>query len=221
VGEGFALRRKAGFAFFERARQKLREHGIRTVFQITLCGENLPRLPAIVDYCLADDDLYGVIFLAHKPAGRGESFDTPLSAVHPDELYPWLREAFLRLRGHTRVGYDCCLTPGIAGIDRELAFGEGEHLEGCSAGRSSVGIDAELRVVPCTFLGHRPLGDLRARSFLDVWRGRAADEQRRRLDVLADDRPACTSCRLRDDCLGGCPEWDLVRCTRRGPPELP
>jgi radical SAM protein with 4Fe4S-binding SPASM domain len=218
VGEGFAVRRKAGFGFFENARRKLREHGIRTVFQVTLSGENLPRLPAIVDYCLADDDLYGVIFLAHKPSGRGEGYDTPLSSVHPDQLYPWLREAFMRLRGHTRVGYDCCLTPGIAGIDRELKFGDGDRLEGCSAARSSIGIDADLRVVPCTFLGHRPLGDLHTSSFLDVWRGDAANEQRRRLDVLADDRPACSSCRLRDDCLGGCPEWDLIRCTRRGAP---
>jgi radical SAM protein with 4Fe4S-binding SPASM domain len=218
VGEGFALRRRAGFGFFEAALKKLRDHGIRTVFQVTLSGENLPRLPAIVDYCLSVPDLYGVIFLAHKPAGRGEGYDTPLSAVHPDELYPWLREAFLRLSGHTKVGYDCCLTPGIAGIDLELGFSDQDLLEGCSAGRTSVGISADLDVVPCTFLTHRPLGNLGERSFLEIWHGPAAVAFRAGLDTLGDGRTACETCRLRGSCLGGCPEWDLVRCTSR-PPE--
>ncbi|MCC6524296.1 MAG: radical SAM protein [Polyangiaceae bacterium] len=216
VGAGFALRRKAGFAFFEAALAKLRAHAVRTVFQVTLSGENLPRLPAIVDYCLAVPELYGVIFLAHKPVGRGEGYDTPLSAVHPDELYPWLREAFLRLVGHTKVGYDCCLTPGIAGLDVELGFGEREQLEGCSAARSSVGVSTDLDVVPCTFLTHRPLGNLRSRSLLDIWQGPEATAFRAELDALGDGRAACRTCRLRDACLGGCPEWDLVRCTRDG-----
>lgn len=219
VGPGFAARRRLGFGFFEDALAKLQARGVRSVFQVTLSGENLPRLPAIVDYCLGVADLYGVIFLAHKPAGRGEGYDSPLSSVHPGELYPWLREAFLRLREHTRVGYDCCLTPGIAGIDVELGFGEEDQLEGCSAARSSVGIGVDLDVVPCTFLTHRPLGNLRARSFLDIWRGPEATAFRAGLDVLGDAREACSTCRLRSACLGGCPEWDLVRCTRRGPPD--
>jgi len=45
VGEGFAKRRKAGFGFFEAALQKLRDHGIRTVFQVTLSAETSPACP--------------------------------------------------------------------------------------------------------------------------------------------------------------------------------
>ena len=217
VGEGFARRRKVGFAFFEASLEKLRSRGVAVTFQVTLSAESLPRLPAIVDYCLGVPDLYGVIFLAHKPVGRGEGYDTPLSAVAPDRLYPWLREAFLRLAGHTRVGYDCCLTPGIAGIDIELGFSDLDLLEGCSAARTSVGVSADLDVVPCTFLTHRPLGNLRERGFLEIWRGPEATAFRADLDTLGDDSPACSSCRLRGSCLGGCPEWDLVRCTRQGP----
>jgi len=220
VGEGFAKRRKTGAGFFEASLEKLRAHKIRTVFQVTLSAENLPRLPAIVDYCLAVPDLYGVIFLAYKAVGRGDGYDTQLSAVHPGELYPWLREAFLRLSGHTKVGYDCCITPGIAGIDVELGFTDLDLLEGCSAARTSVGISANLEVVPCTFTTHLPLGNLAQRSFMDVWHGSPSTGFRTALDTQGDARTeTCSPCRLRNSCLGGCPVWDLVRCTTR-PPEL-
>lgn len=219
VGEGFAARRRLGFAHFEAAQEKLRGRGIRLVFQVTLSAQNLPRLPAIVDYCLTVRDLYGVIFLAYKPVGRGDGYETALSAVDPAALYPWLRQAFLRLSGHTKVGYDCCLTPGIAGIDLELGFSELDLLEGCSAARTSVGVGTNLDVIPCTFVTHRVLGNLRERPFMDIWARPDDAAFRADLDTLGDDAEACSTCRLRKSCLGGCPEWDLVRCTRQGPAE--
>lgn len=212
VGADFALRRRAGFAFFEQALAALRGHGIRTVFQVTLGVENLGRLPAIVDYCLSVPDLYGVIFLAYKAVGRGVRFDAPLSTLEPRELYPALRDAFLRLSAHTRVGYDCCLTPGIAGIDEDLETIERGLLEGCSAARTSVGISTRLEVVPCTFLADQPLGNLHQRSFLEIWRGPEAEAFRARLDARAEREPPCRGCPSQASCLGGCPEWDLVRC---------
>lgn len=213
VGNAFSARRRAGFSFFQSAREKLRAYGIPTVFQVTLSAENLPHLPSIVDYCLACPDLYGVIFLAYKPVGRGNGFNTSLSAVSPAELYPQLRDAFLRLVGHTRVGYDCCLTPGIAGIDVELGFSDRDLLEGCSAARTSVGITVELDVVPCTFATHRPMGNLRERSFMQIWHGPEAAAFRSRLDALGDRDGNCRACVSRKSCLGGCPEWDLIGCT--------
>ena len=217
VGEGFAKRRKMGFPHFEAALAKLQARGIRTVFQITLSAQTLARLPAIVDYCLSVRDLYGVIFLAYKPVGRGDGYETALSAVDPAALYPWLKQAFLRLTGHTKVGYDCCLTPGIAGIDEELGFSELDLLEGCSAARTSVGVGTNLDVIPCTFVTHRVLGNLRDRPFMEIWSRPDDAAFRSDLDTLGDGSEACSTCRLRKSCLGGCPEWDLVRCTRQGP----
>jgi radical SAM protein with 4Fe4S-binding SPASM domain len=214
LGTEFAKRRRAGFAFFESSARRLRDKGIRVVFQVTLSAENAPALPAIVDYCLACPDLYGVIFLAYKSVGRGEGFHTPLAALDPAHLYPLLRDAFLRLAAHTRVGYDCCLTPGIVGIDVEMGFGDRDLLEGCSAARSSVGVTTELDVVPCTFAVHRPLGSLRERTLMDIWNGAEARSFRERLDALGDRDEACRECPSRPSCLGGCPEWDLVRCSR-------
>jgi radical SAM protein with 4Fe4S-binding SPASM domain len=215
VHADFDRRRASGFAFFEAAREALRSYGIPTVFQVTLSAESLPCLPSIVDYCLACGDLYGVIFLAYKAVGRGTGFHSPLSRVGFPELYPRLRDAFLRLAGTTRVGYDCCLTPGIVGLGRELGHDDPDLFDGCSATRSSVGISTDLEVVPCTFLTHRPLGSLRESSLLEIWRGERAARFREELDAAVDRKEECRECPARRSCLGGCPEWDLVRCGRR------
>jgi radical SAM protein with 4Fe4S-binding SPASM domain len=212
VREDFDRRRRSGFSSFRAVHETLRARGIPVVFQVTLSVENLPGLAAIVDYALTFPDLYGVIFLAYKSVGRGVGYQTPLSGVSSDELYPRLRDAFVRLGRQTRVGYDCCLTPGIVGMDTELGHADPNQLEGCSAARTSIGITTDLDVVPCTFLTHRPLGNLGERSFLEIWHGEEAAAFRRELDGIVDRRPECRECRSRTSCLGGCPEWDLVRC---------
>jgi len=132
--------------------------------------------------------------------------------VPPAELFPTLRDAFVRLAEHTRVGYDCCLTPGIVGIEAELDFGAQDLLEGCSAARSSIGITTELEVVPCTFLPSRPLGNLRQQRFLEIWRGAPAEAFRDRLEARVQEQARCRGCGQKASCLGGCPEWNLVGC---------
>lgn len=217
VHEEFDRRRRSGFAFFETVHAQLRSHEISTVFQITLSVENIPSLTSIVDYCLSCPDLYGVIFLAYKPAGRGVNYQTLLSGMDSQSLFAALRDAFIKLSKHTRVGYDCCLTPGIVGMETELGHNEAHILEGCSAVRKSIGITPNLDVVPCTFLTHRSIGNLGEESFLDIWHGDRANEFRAMMDRVVDEREECRSCRWRTGCLGGCPEWDLVECNEDRP----
>lgn len=212
VFEAFDRRRRSGFAFFQTVHSQFRDYGISTVFQITLSVENVPSLASIVDYCLSCPDLYGVIFLAYKPAGRGEHYQTPLSGMDSDALFAELRDAFVKLSKHTRVGYDCCLTPGIVGMESELGHHDAHILEGCSAVRKSIGITPDLDVVPCTFLTHRSIGNLAEESFLEIWHGDRAHAFRAAMDRVVDEREECRNCRWRTGCLGGCPEWDLVRC---------
>lgn len=216
IYEDYDKRRRQGFAKFEQTHEAFRQAGIPTVFQIALSAENLPSLPRIVDYCLSRTDLYGVLFLAYKAIGRGEGFQTPLSRVPAAELFPKLREAFLALSEQTRVGYDCCLTPGIVGMDAAFGYNDPSVVEGCSAMRTSMGITIDLDVVPCTFLSRRVLGNVREHSLSEVWYGEAAMRFREVLDKQVDEEEICRHCESRRACLGGCPEWDLVHCYARG-----
>jgi radical SAM protein with 4Fe4S-binding SPASM domain len=208
----FTRRRRSGFAAFEVALQTLLNRGIPTVLQVTLSAQTLPDLPRLVDYALRFP-LYGVIFLAYKPVGRGHGFDHPLSVLDAQTVRAALRDALERLMPHTKVGYDCCLAPSVAGVDQARGAPVAHLVEGCSAARSSVGVTPELDVVACTFLPGLPLGNLHHQDLAQVWDAQPAQLFRRRLDAQVEDRAGCRACTYRRGCLGGCPAWDLVPCT--------
>ena len=151
VGEKFDRRRRTGFTFFKERLDELLGLSIPTVIQVTLSRESFSYLNQIVDFCLGYPELYGVIFLSYKEVGRGRGFDHVLASLPPGSVFEQLRRAFLRLSKQTRVGYDCCLTPAIVGLEPELDFTKQDQLEGCSAMRSSIGILPNLDVTPCTF----------------------------------------------------------------------
>lgn len=212
VGENFSLRRRQGFAEFQAQVARLRGAGIKLVLQITLSAENCDELPEIADYALGVEDLYGVIFLAHKPAGRGIRFDSPLSGRPFAEVYPRVIEAVRTLRRHTQVGFDCCLSPLLTAVEQDLGFSPTDIVEGCSATRGSLGLTVDLDCVPCTFLPDRPLGNLRRDSLVDIWRGYQSQQFRQGQAAFLERDARCAGCAVNRVCLGGCPVWDLVGC---------
>ncbi|OGQ89593.1 MAG: hypothetical protein A2289_20410 [Deltaproteobacteria bacterium RIFOXYA12_FULL_58_15] len=212
VGDAFGRTRKTGFEFFRQRLGEMIDHGIATVLQVTLSQQSFSELDAIVDFCAGESRLYGVIFLAYKEVGRGRGFDRTLASLPAEHVHEKLRAAFLRLSQTTRVGYDCCLTPAMVGFASELGFSSDNQLEGCSGMRSSLGIGVNLDVVPCTFLPQTTVGSLRESSLFDIWRSEAANTFRERM-AAHGERQGCRSCDSRASCLGGCPAFDLVRCT--------
>ena len=215
VGERYALVRRQWFAVFERALHLLLKTTIRTVLQVTLSRENIEDVPAIVDFCRGHPDLYGVIFLAHKPVGRGIGFRSPLSQAPYPPLQEALKGACDRLSPMMRVGYDCCLSPALVDMISRREDASREDIEGCSALRGSLGITANLDVVPCTFLPDVVLGNLNQTPLGDLF---AANPTRVNfLETLERHRTtlaACAACPHGSQCLGGCPKMPLVGCSR-------
>jgi len=215
VGERFSRLRGSSFAAFEARLARLVESGVATVLQVTLSRETFADLDAIVAFCLQQPRLYGVIFLAYKQVGRGLDCDHLLSELEPAGVHEKLRDAFLRLSRQIRVGYDCCLTPGIVGVEPTLGFSQEHQLEGCSALRSSVGILPSLDVTPCTFSGDLVVGNLADQPLHEIWRGEAAQAFRGQMRRHYEGDARCVSCASKLDCLGGCALFDLVRCRQR------
>lgn len=219
VGERFSIRRRQGFEAFREQVTRFMEAGLNLVLQITLSADNVDELPAMTDYALGIEGLYGVIFLAHKPAGRAVGFDSPLSARPFAEVYPPVIEAVRALRTHTRVGFDCCLSPLIASVEADLGFAPTGIVEGCSATRGSLGLTVDLDCVPCTFLPDRPLGNLRKQSLLDIWRNGRSHGFRLQQRAFLERDTRCAGCAVNPVCLGGCPVWDLVGCRHAERPD--
>lgn len=89
VGEGYSTRRRMGFDAFEAALAKLRDRGLRVVFQVTLSAQNLARLPAIVDYARSVESLYGhATGLALGDAELLHHRGPPVHA-HLDDVVAW------------------------------------------------------------------------------------------------------------------------------------
>ena len=165
VEDNFATVRKSGFARFERVVSKLQGHGIPVVLQVTLSSRILAMLPEIVAYCARQSDLYGVIFLAYKPVGRGRDFDQPLSTLSHLEVHEHLQHAFEALSQQTRVGFDCCMTPAVTGRGNDYDPHAAYYLEGCSALRTSIGLSPTLDVMPCTFTAEHSVGNLHEQRY--------------------------------------------------------
>ena len=214
VGKRYSRWRTWGFDNFIKALNRMHEADIPTVIQITLSARNIDELDEMVDFLLTQKHLYGVIFLAYKNVGRGITAANNLGTIDPAVVSPALKKAFDRLRPHMRVGYDCCMTPGIAGVEEEAEFADASSLEGCSATRGSVGVSAKLEVSPCTFTGEYHLGNLKEIHLRDVWQGKTSESFRRRIHFKSVKNTACGGCQKQGSCFGGCPVMPLVNCHR-------
>jgi radical SAM protein with 4Fe4S-binding SPASM domain len=209
TGEDFIKRR--GFAFSEwlASAAKLKASGVRLVFQLTVSAANLDNLPAIAER-LAVLEPYAVIILTYKPAGRGRDFDAPLSSVSFKKYQGTLKEVFEKLDGRTRVGYDCCLANALIG----WGLSGDDEIQGCSALRSSMAVDINLNAFPCSF-SRSSIGNFKDANLIEIWNGAGADKFRERFSKKIIEDPLCKDCAYKPNCLGGCPEFELVGCFKK------
>ena len=214
VGEKYSEVRHHRFDKFVSSLDRMRETGVPTVIQVTLSAANLDQVDDIVDFCISRGDLYGVIFLAYKPVGRGETYSKALSSLDADYVSDVLGRAFKRLSEHMRVGYDCCMTPGVAGVEAAQAFADESNLEGCSALRGSVGISTSLDVIPCTFTWRHQIGNLKKDHLQDIWQNANAETFRGRIHAKSTTNASCSGCNKGQHCYGGCPVMPLINCHR-------
>lgn len=212
VGEAYDTVRKTGFDNLCRAIERLKRYEISTVLQVTLSCANFSHLDTIADFCLSQPHLYGVLFLAYKPVGRGAVFSQPLADLKALDVAEKLGDVFQKLSESMRVGYDCCMAPGVASVNADKSLMDDHYLEGCSACRGSVGISSNLDVIPCTFLPERVLGNLKKESLKTIWKGHLAEEFKRKMIRQTQDNPRCVACHQKNRCLGGCPVMPLVNC---------
>lgn len=214
VDDAFDRYRSSGFRHFRRSLERLLARGVPTVLQVTLNADTFARLDSITAFCREQAGIYGVIFLAFKPVGRGAAFGDTLAGIPPREMHQRLQDAFYRLSEVTRVGFDCCLTPAVTGTGTGFDAHAARYLEGCSALRSSIGLLPGLDVVPCTFTARHAVGNLHDHHLREIWTGLASGGFREGMAGRAAANAACSSCAKYGYCLGGCPVMDLVNCTR-------
>lgn len=78
-----------------------------------------------------------------------------------------------------------------------------DGLYGCSAGRSTISIDVNGNVYPCSFLNYEELmcGNIKNESLLNIWKNSEILRKFRNIDKLEGK---CGICEYKNNCQGGC-----------------
>jgi len=78
-----------------------------------------------------------------------------------------------------------------------------DGLYGCSAGRSTISIDVNGNIYPCSFLNYEELkcGNIKENSLLDIWKNSDVLNDFRNINEL-DGK--CNDCEYKNNCQGGC-----------------
>lgn len=205
IGSKFEQRRNFPFKDFLKSVKKLKAAGVKLVFQVVISKGNLYRVNQTVKEMVKYNP-YGILFLAYKPQGRGKQYDLPLYQANHLEVTKVLKNIFKDLKGRTKIGFDCCLTPALMDIKNNSSF------IGCSASRTSIAIMPDLTVLPCSFLDiDDKCESLKYKNLLDIWQGDNFNNFRRQI-IEKMIQPICKDCSDKNICLGGCPIFKLVNC---------
>ncbi len=211
TGKNFEKRRNFPWKNLCRSADLLKKYGNKLVFQITASDSNIKRLPEIMDFLLKFSP-YGIIFLAYKPAGRGKFFDGVLAERGYDSVKNIIKKCLDKIEGKTKIGFDCCFVQGIIELAKETPFFDFKTVEGCSALRNSLAVIKNLDVAPCSFIDYS-IGNIRKKNIEDIWQGEKAKNFRNRFNENIKKAP-CKRCSLKYQCMGGCPEFTLVKCSK-------
>lgn len=144
-----------------------------------------------------------IIFLLHKPQGLG----TQSNVLKIED--PKVKDFFKLLteQNEYRIGVDSCSIPGMINLSQNYDI---NSLDTCEAARFSAYISADMKMVPCSFdtTGKHEI-DLNEVDIQGAFDSDTFDDFRNHL------RFSCISCKVRNDCLGGCSLMpEIVLCNR-------
>ena len=146
-----------------------------------------------------------VIFLLHKPVGLGEEANVLL---HNDKKVKEFFKVVDGLEQPCKIGFDSCLVPGLVTMTKNIDYTSTDYCEGA---RYSCYIDAQMNMMPCSFVQDgRWSVNLRYSSIVETWKRAPFKRFRNFL------RNSCPKCPDRSLCGGGCPIVNQVTlCNRK------
>lgn len=187
------------------AADSLQHAGIAFGFNTQINRASLPELPAIAQLLV---DRGGVAWQVQLTVPMGRAADRPDLLLQPLDLlevFPllaWLRETRLAPAGvELQPGNDI----GYYGAWDERLRRAGVQWSPCSAGRNTLGIEADGTIKGCPSLPTAAYGggSVRDRSIADIL-SQAAPVTHLRRRTREDLWGFCGTCTWADQCLGGC-----------------
>lgn len=147
-----------------------------------------------------------LIFLLHKPKGLG-TIKNILTIEDPrfKELMRLIDEREFPFQ----IGFDSCTVPGIINSTKNILI---QSIEPCEGARFSCYISDDMIMTPCSFDTERKYGvKLTNENTIDkIWNSKAFNLFRHQ------QLHRCPNCKVRLDCMGGCPLMpEIVLCDNK------
>ena len=188
-----------------------RDAGLKTGLRVTLTADNWQEIPALLN--LALEERIPRFCLYHLvPTGRGA--DIAARDVKPEERRAVIRllaEAAIELKDEdleiltTDSPMDGAYLLEMLKGDprRDQVWQLMKSAGGCSTGVKVANINHRGDVFPCHFMPHILLGNLRERSFREIWIDKPSAELQALREIRSSLHGACGDCQYLEVC-GGC-----------------
>ncbi|MBN1323798.1 MAG: radical SAM protein [Methanotrichaceae archaeon] len=194
-----------------------KEAGLRTGLRVTLTRDNWHEIPRLLDLAL-DEGIPRFCLYHLVPTGRGAFMvERDVTPEQRRSVIKLLAQAAMELKDRD-LEILTTDSPMDGAYLLELLKDDPERFEhvykllqnagGCSAGIKVANIDHKGDVHPCHFMPHMLLGNVRERSFRDIWVDDPAPELLELRGIRHELKGACGECRYLDLC-GGCREKAL------------
>lgn len=182
--------------------QMLKEAGVTTNIHYVLGNNTIDEAIDLIN-SNGFPEVNAIIFLLHKPQGLGTQ-ENVLSFKNPK-----VKEFFslITKQKNYRIGVDSCSIPGMINLSENYDI---NSLDTCEAARFSAYISADMKMVPCSFdtTGKHEV-DLNDVNIQGAFDSDTFEDFRNHL------RFSCSSCKVREDCFGGCSLMpEIVLCER-------
>jgi radical SAM protein with 4Fe4S-binding SPASM domain len=188
-----------------------RDAGLKTGLRITLTRDNWQDVPALLNLALEEDIprfcLYHLV-----PTGRGAGIaDRDVTPEQRRSVIRLLAEAAVELKGRD-IEILTTDSPMDGAYLLELLKGDPRREQvhrlmtnagGCSTGTKVANINHRGDVHPCHFMPHVVVGNVRERSFKDIWIDNPSPELLALREMRSRLKGACGECEYLDLC-GGC-----------------
>jgi len=188
-----------------------RDAGLRTGLRVTLTRDNWHEVPALLDMAL-DQNIPRFCLYHLVPTGRGAGIaDRDVTPEQRRSVIKFLAEAAVELKGK-EIEILTTDSPMDGAYLLELLKGDPrrenvarllKNAGGCSTGTKVANINHRGDVHPCHFMPQVVVGNVRERSFRNIWIDNPVQELVELRKIKENLKGACGECEYLDLC-GGC-----------------
>lgn len=190
--------------YTKKAINTLHDYGVKVSIHYVLSNSSLDEAIDRLKNQTFPKNINAIIFLLHKPKGLG----TQKNVINiKDPRFKEFMELIDNMSFPFQIGFDSCTIPGILNSTKNILP---QTMEPCEGGRFSCYISSEMNMTPCSFDTEMDYGaPLKDKSISEIWNGENFNKFRNLL------RNRCPNCKIRTDCMGGCPLMpEIVLCDK-------